>query len=56
MSVRKETRLAKESWLKILCEGRLARDTIIGNDFMDKAWIRLVKERLEFYDPVGELY
>ena len=34
----------------------LARDVIVGNDFMDKAGIRLVKDRVEAYEPVGELF
>ena len=29
---------------------------IIGNDFMDKAGIRLTRGEIEFYEPVGELY
>jgi len=43
-------------WITPCVAEWLARDTIIGNDFMDKAGIRLVKEGLELYDPVGELY
>ena len=34
----------------------LARDVIVGNDFMDKAGIRLVKDKVEAYEPVGELF
>jgi len=43
-------------WLTPCVAEWLAEDIIIGNDFMDKAVIRLTRGEIEFYEPVGELY
>jgi len=43
-------------WLTPCVAEWLAEDIIIGNDFMDKAGIRLTRGEIEFYEPVGELY
>ena len=43
-------------WLTPCVAEWLAEDIIIGNDFMDKAGIRLTRGEIEFYEPAGELY
>ena len=43
-------------WITPCVAEWLARDVIVGNDFMDKAGIQLVKDKVEVYEPVGELF
>jgi len=43
-------------WITPCVAEWLARDVRVGNDFMDKAGIKLVKDRVEVYEPVGELF
>jgi len=40
----------------LLVAKRLARDVLVGNDFTEKAGVRLVRDRVETYEPVGELF
>ena len=43
-------------WITPCVAERLAEDVIMGNDFMEKVGIRLVKDKVEVYEPIGELY
>ena len=43
-------------WITPCIAEWLAKDVIVGNDFMDKAGIRLVKDKIEVYEPVGEVF
>lgn len=43
-------------WITPCVAEWLVRDAIVGNDFMEKAGVRLIEQRIESYEPVGELY